>query len=115
MKRIALLLLMSLPIVVAAQGPHAPAASPYIDVHTHIEIGMADEALAQAADAMQGDNRAKVLFMPSPFDDAGHGAFDIELLQTAAKKYGGRIAVMGGGGTLNPMIVEAVRAGKTTP
>jgi len=98
----------------AAQEPRTPAASPYIDVHTHIEIGMADKAFAQAADVMQGDNRAKFLFMPSPFDDA-HGAFDVELLRDASKKYGGRIAVLGGGGTLNPMLVEAVRAGKTTP
>src|SRR4051812_35271579 len=81
--------LCALPLI-AAQESHAPAASPYIDVHTHIEIGMADKAFAQAAETMKGDNRAKYLFMPSPFDDAGHGAFDIELLQAAAKKYGSR-------------------------
>ena len=111
---IALPLFVGLPLV-AAQGPHTPAASPYVDVHTHIESEVAGKAVEQAAEVMQGDNRAKYLFMPSPFDDAGHGAFDIELLQMISKKYGGRIGVMGGGGTLNPMIVEAVRAGKTTP
>jgi predicted TIM-barrel fold metal-dependent hydrolase len=101
--------------LVAAQGSHTPAASPYIDVHVHIDAAAAEKSVAQAADVMERDNRTKYLILPSPFDEAGHGAFDIELLQRVSKKYGGRLAVMGGGGTLNPMIVEAVHAGKTSP
>src|SRR5581483_10586813 len=33
----------------------------------------------------------------------------------AAKNYPGKIVISGGGGTLNPMVEQAVRAGKVTP
>jgi predicted TIM-barrel fold metal-dependent hydrolase len=101
--------------VVSTQAPHTPAVSPYIDVHTHIEKAVAEKSLELATGAMQRDNRARYLFLPSPFDNGDPGAFDIELLQTISKKYGNRIAVMGGGGSLNPMISEAITAGTTTP
>jgi predicted TIM-barrel fold metal-dependent hydrolase len=107
-------LIMSL-VAVTAQGPHTPAASPYIDVHTHIESEVAEKSVDLAVGTMNGDNRAKYLMLPSPFDDGDPRAFDIELLQKVSKKYGNRIAILGGGGTLNPMIVQAVRAGQTTP
>jgi predicted TIM-barrel fold metal-dependent hydrolase len=113
MKRIPKLL-MSI-ILLAMQNPHVPAAVPYVDVHTHIEREVAEKSLEEAMQTMRGDNRAKYLFMPSPFDEEGKGSFDIEFLQMVGKKYGDRLSILGGGGTLNPMIVEAIRAGKTSP
>jgi predicted TIM-barrel fold metal-dependent hydrolase len=110
---LAVAILLSLDVV-STQGPHVAAASPYIDVHTHIEKAVAEKSLELATAAMQGDNRARYLFLPSPFDAGDPGAFDIELLGPLSKKYGNRIAVMGGGGSLNPMIGEAVAAGRTT-
>jgi predicted TIM-barrel fold metal-dependent hydrolase len=100
--------------VVGTQDAHVPAASPYIDVHTHLEREVAEKAVELAADAMANDNRAQYFFLPSPFDKEGPASFDIELLKRVSTKYGSRIVVMGGGGTLNPMIVEAVRTGKTS-
>lgn len=100
---------------VMTQARHTPAASSYIDVHTHIEGEVADKSTAAAAAVMQRDNRARYLFLPSPFDEGDPRAFDIELLRKVSQKYGTRMAVLGGGGTLNPMIVEAVRIGRTTP
>ncbi len=101
-------------LLLAMQNPHVPAASPYIDGHTHIDE-LTEQTVGLAVDAMQSDNRAKYLFMPSPFEEAGGRSFDIEVLKMITKKYGDKIAILGGGGTLNPMLVEAVRAGRTSP
>src|SRR5437868_868197 len=83
------------------------AISPFIDVHVHLEKAVADESLASAVQSMRAENTAKYLFLPSPFDEAGPASFDIEFIQEKAKKYSGKIAISGGGGTLNPMIEEA--------
>src|SRR4051812_7690940 len=82
-------------VLFAMQAPRVPAVSPYVDVHTHIEREVAEKAIEIAAQAMQGDNRAKYLFMPSPFDEEGHGSFDIELLRMISRKYGDKISILG--------------------
>ena len=99
----------------SAQQTPATAISPFIDVHVHLEKPVADESLAIAVQSMPIENIAKYLFLPSPFDEAGPASFDIEFIQETAKKYEGKIAVSGGGGTLNPMIEEAAHAGKVSP
>ena len=96
-------------------GTRVAAVSPFIDVHTHLERAVAEGSIEIAVHAMQAENSAKYLFLPSPFPEVGKGAFDIELIQTAAKKYPDKILISGGGGTLNPMIEEAVHAGATSP
>jgi predicted TIM-barrel fold metal-dependent hydrolase len=99
----------------AAVEPSVPALTPFIDVHVHIEREVADKSIETAVQAIPAENIAKYLFLPSPFDEEGHGSFDIEFLQTAAKKYPDKISTLGGGGTLNPMIEEAAHAGRTSP
>ena len=91
------------------------ALSPFIDVHTHLEKAVAADSVEAAVQAMRAENSAKYLFLPSPFAQAGGRSFDIELIQSAAKKHTDKVSAMGGGGTLNPMIQEAVHAGKTSP
>lgn len=96
-----------------SSAPHKPVAalSPYIDVHTHLDESDPDGSMQAAVRAMPEENLAKIVFMPSPFTLADANRFDVERLLPAAKKYPGKIAVLGGGGTLNPMIIEAVRTG----
>jgi len=112
MKRIPGLLVSM--VFFAMQNPRVPAVSPYVDVHTHIDE-LTEKSVELAVQAMQGDNRAKYLFLPSPFEEVGGRSFDIEALQMITKRYSDKIALLGGGGTLNPMLVEAIRAGKTSP
>jgi predicted TIM-barrel fold metal-dependent hydrolase len=96
-----------------SSAPHQPVAalSPYVDVHTHLDESDVDGSMQSAIRAMPEENLARIVFMPSPFTLADANRFDAERLLPAAKKYPGKIAVLGGGGTLNPMIIEAARAG----
>ena len=97
-------------------GPRVEAVSPFIDTHTHLERAVAEGSIEIAVHSMQAENSAKYIFLPSPFPVADKGAFDIELIQSAAGKYyPEKVSAIGGGGTLNPMIEEAVRAGATSP
>ncbi len=88
-----------------------PALSPYIDVHTHLDEANVDGSIQAAIDAMPQENLAKMIFMPSPFSLADANRFDVEQLLAAAKKHPGKIYLLGGGGTLNPMLIEAARTG----
>jgi predicted TIM-barrel fold metal-dependent hydrolase len=92
---------------------HSPvvALSPYIDVHTHLDETHVDGSMESAIRAMPEENLAKLVFMPSPFTLADDGRFDVERLLPAARNFPGKIYVLGGGGTLNPMILEAARTG----
>ena len=98
----------------SAQKPGA-ALSPYIDVHTHLDETHVDVSMQSAIQAMPEENLAKIVFMPSPFTLADASRFDVERLLPGAKKYPGKIYVLGGGGTLNPMIIEAARTGAAGP
>ena len=98
-------------------GPEKPVAalSPYIDVHSHLDETKPEASMEAAIRAMPEENLARIVFMPSPFTLADANRFDAELLLPAAKKFPGIIYVLGGGGTLNPMIIEAARTGDSGP
>jgi predicted TIM-barrel fold metal-dependent hydrolase len=91
------------------------ALSPYLDVHTHLDASDVNGSMRSAIDSAPTENLVKIVFMPSPFTLADANRFDVERLLSAAKKYRGKIALLGGGGTLNPMIIEAVRTGDAGP
>jgi predicted TIM-barrel fold metal-dependent hydrolase len=97
----------------ASQKPVA-ALSPFIDVHTHLDETNVDGSMQAAINAMSQENLAKIVFMPSPFTLADANRFDVERLLPAAK-YPGKIYLLGGGGTLNPMLIEAARTGNAGP
>src|SRR5437016_7981924 len=87
------------------------AMSPYIDVHTHLDESDVGGSMQSAIDSMLAENLAKIVFMPSPFTLADANRFDVERLAPAATQFPGKIALLGGGGTLNFMIIEAARMG----
>jgi predicted TIM-barrel fold metal-dependent hydrolase len=91
------------------------ALSPYIDVHTHLDETNVDGSVQSAIRDMPEESLAKIVFMPSPFTLADASRFDVERLLPTAKKYPGKIYVLGGGGTLNPMIIESARTGEAGP
>ena len=100
-----------------SSAAHKPVAalSSYIDVHTHLDETNVEGSMQAAIRDMPEENLAKIVFMPSPFTLADANRFDVERLVPAAKKYPGKIYLLGGGGTLNPMIIEAARSGNAGP
>ena len=97
----------------------------YIDCHNHLHgyfrsprgqeeydfAGAAKVALA----SMDQYNINTIIVMPPPFPLNHPNQYTYKELMTVVKKYPGRFAFMGGGGTLNVMIQQAIEAGKTTP
>lgn len=98
----------------AARNPDR--AIPFIDGHTHI-LGNTPrgEDYAGAANAALGImDRYKVVravVMPPPFVAGKEGIHDDTELLAVARRHKGRFVVLGGGGSLNVMIHEAVARG----
>jgi predicted TIM-barrel fold metal-dependent hydrolase len=100
----------------AAGNPAIAAITPYIDVHVHFDDGVRSQPGAEvdvALREMEGENAARLIFFPGPFVRNDPKKFDLEAFMAAVKEHPGKLAFEGGGGTLNPMIQEAVRAGST--
>lgn len=98
-------------------------AFPVIDCHNHINglsgsrDGMEERCQDAVSEAIRKMNQANIktmIVMPPPFPANHIGIYDVDKLIPYLKLYPGRFKVFGGGGTLNPMINEAVRIGKTT-
>jgi len=80
----------------------------WIDVHFHVvgnkgNLEGFDAAAQHALKIMSQNGMSRIVVMPPP---RPHYNFDIESIATLAKKYGPRISVMAGGGSLNPMMQE---------
>jgi predicted TIM-barrel fold metal-dependent hydrolase len=104
---------------IAAGNPRTavlkPTSAPYIDGHTHIDQNHAEDAVDLLMRAMDGLNGARVFIQTEPYGPDNPGAWDVEKILPAVKKHADKMAVLGGGGTLNPMIIEAANTGKATP
>jgi predicted TIM-barrel fold metal-dependent hydrolase len=64
---------------------------------------------------MPVENAAKIILLPPPFTPDDPTRFDDELLIAAEKGHRDKLAFLGGGGTLNVMIQEAVHSGNAGP
>jgi predicted TIM-barrel fold metal-dependent hydrolase len=91
------------------------ALSPFIDVHVHITPDDPARAVEAAVQGMKRENVSKIILMPSPFIMQDAGKFDADLFLTAVKKYPGKLAFLGGGGTLNAMIQQAASSDDAGP
>jgi predicted TIM-barrel fold metal-dependent hydrolase len=91
-----------------------PALSPYVDAHTHFDEAHPDQAVQAALTALARQN-AEAIFFQTPPDTFDRGGVDAEVIQPSAKAHAGKLAVLGGGGTLNAMIQRSVSTGNTGP
>jgi predicted TIM-barrel fold metal-dependent hydrolase len=93
----------------------APAWTPYVEAHTHFEAADPEGSVRSALAALPRQNAAMILFQmpPDTFDHPGH--YDAEVVLAAARKHPGKIGVLGGGGTLNAMIIQAAASGDAGP
>lgn len=90
--------------------------APWIDTHGHFGL-RGDNAAACVREALERMDALKIkttVVMPPPLEPDSRGAYDIEKLLDAIKGHEERFAVLAGGGSLSPMIFEAVRKGETT-
>jgi len=81
----------------------------WTDVHFHLvankeDLEGFDEAARRAIQIMDEAGIGKIIAMSPPRPRQN---FDFESISGLAKKYSARIAILGGGGTLNPMIQAA--------
>jgi len=105
-------LVAALGCTVMGSAPHAQEQGDWIDVHVHLfadkgALADFDEVARKALQIMDAERIRTMLVMSPPRAREGS---DTEGLAEIAKRYGPRIAMLGGGGTLNPMLQEAARS-----
>lgn len=122
-----LLLLMAVALALVAHAralahpaPHpastpVAAISPFIEVHTHLEPKDSAGSVQAALGAMRLENASKMIFSPSPFTPDDPARFDDEVLIAAEKDHRDKLAFLGGGGSLNVMVQEAVLSNNAGP
>ncbi len=112
-----LALLASASAIAAGQDPTPAIVPASIDTHAHLRFSpTAGErgSLAAAATALSMMDRLGIersLLMPPPFPDAHERGYDFSALAAVVRRYPDRFGFLAGGGSLNPMIQEAVAAG----
>ena len=84
----------------------------WIDVHVHPVAGRGGasnvySAVQAAVAAMKESGIRKMIVMPPPQDGGAQASFDVEELRQATREHGSQFAMLGGGGSLNPMIQSA--------
>jgi predicted TIM-barrel fold metal-dependent hydrolase len=87
------------------------ALTPYIDVHAHLDPDDPDGSVQAALRTENVANAATILLLPLPFAPGDPGIYDAEAYMAAVKMHPGKLAFLGGGGSLNLMIQEALRSG----
>src|SRR5471030_1805119 len=99
----------------AAAAPGAPATTSYLDGHTHFDQKDIPGSIQAALAGLEKQNAAMIFLLPPPdtFDNPAH--YDAEVILAAARLHPGKLAVMGGGGTLNAMIHQSVVSGDAGP
>jgi len=86
-----------------------------VDVHTHPEPSDLEHSVQAALEAMKAENAARIVFMPPPFTAGDPARYDAEIILAAVIGHADKLAVLGGGGSLNAMIQESVRSGDAGP
>lgn len=131
---LAVILLSGLLFSVPFAGAGSPNDSPYrsvkgksgyIDVHNHLfgstGGGMQGHsidysgAVSAALSLMDTLDIGTAIVMPPPFTEGQRNIFEADEFLSAIRNYRGRFAFMGGGGSLNVMIQQAVNSGRTDP
>jgi predicted TIM-barrel fold metal-dependent hydrolase len=98
--------------------PAPPALTPFIDVHTHFDEHDPEGAVRAVLQAITREKAAKIYLQIPPFgadDSMSPMSYDAEVILPALKTHAGRVGVLGGGGTLNPIIMRSVATGDVGP
>ncbi len=112
---LALLATMALDAQLKSGPEPAAAASPFIDVHAHLDAADVEGSVQAALRAMPAENAAMIIFLPPPFTTDSAARYDADKILPAIKAHPTQLAALGGGGTLNAMIQDSVRSGNAGP
>ncbi len=92
-----------------------PALTPFADAHAHFDEKDVSGAIRSVLAARGQENAAMIFLLMSP-DSYDHAdRYQAEIILPEAKKYPGKIAVVGGGGSLNAMIIQSAAIGDAGP
>src|SRR2546423_8582139 len=92
-----------------------PASAPYIDAHVHIDQNRPAESMQLLLQAMARLNQSRGFVQTEPYGPDNPEAWDANKILAAAKKFPDKLMVLGGGGTLNGMIIASYRSGDAGP
>src|SRR5690349_11184571 len=92
-----------------------PASSAYSDAQVQIHQHDPEGAVQLLLRAMDGLNGAKAFIQTEPYGPDNPARWDAEMILPAVKKHPDKLLVLGGGGTLNPMILQSWRTGDSGP
>lgn len=92
-----------------------PALTPFVEEHAHFDEADPAGSVRSALAAMGRENAAMILFQISPdtFDHPGH--YDTEIILDEVRKHPDKLAITGGGGSLNSMIIQSATTGDAGP
>lgn len=120
---------LSLLLPAGSAAPQEPLS--IIDTHAHLDQpqqpgrgspmdrmqrnaqGTANFGIGPALEDMDRNGYGVSILMPPPQSGRNAGAYDLESLQQAVRAHAGRFVLLGGGGTLNPMLQDTP-AGEVT-
>jgi predicted TIM-barrel fold metal-dependent hydrolase len=92
-----------------------PALTPFVEEHAHFDEKDPAGSVRAAMAALGRENAAMILFQISPDTFDHPGRYDSEVILAEVKKHPGKLAMTGGGGSLNAMIMQSVATGDAGP
>ncbi len=92
-----------------------PALTPFVEEHAHFDEKDPAGSVRSAVAALGRENAAMILFQISPDTFEHPGRYDSEVILAEVKKHPGKLAMTGGGGSLNAMIMQSVATGDAGP
>jgi predicted TIM-barrel fold metal-dependent hydrolase len=98
----------------AASPAAISGAIPFIDAHTHMDQRDPTGSEKMLA-TLQKENAAKIFLLVPPYSYQDPALYDTEPLMQIARSHPDKIAVLGGGGSLNAMIQQSVQTGDAGP
>jgi predicted TIM-barrel fold metal-dependent hydrolase len=92
-----------------------PALTPFVEEHAHFDEKDPAGAVRSAMAALGRENAVMIVFQISPDTFEHPGRYDSEIILDQVKKHPGKLALTGGGGSLNAMIMQAAATGDAGP
>jgi predicted TIM-barrel fold metal-dependent hydrolase len=93
----------------------APASEAYIDAHLHVDQNRPVESMQLLLQAMDRLNQKQGFVLTEPYGPDNPGRWDADKILAAVKQHPGKLIALGGGGTLNGMIIASYRSGDSGP
>lgn len=98
----------------SGRSPTVKTGAPYIDAHAHLDRFDAT-SVQSMLDVLRTANIRQVILLVPPFTYSDPARYSTETLLAIANRYPERLAVIGGGDSLNAMLIQAQATGTALP